>query len=633
MSLILDSIFRIIIGLLLLLLFGFVTRRAPEPIRGRFVFNGRLVSETQATLVENPSDDCPQTCRIDDPTSCHMCGGSDGTDDSYQCVAVAANDGSGLCVRQQVTDDETSRIQCTAKYGGRLIVAKEVVDDVDGSERLVFRCLCTEPETFNRMSLHGDCDVFVGCVGGTVSVDDGAPFWPGTDDDNLHIWSDMRQLQCNCPHGTIMARRPTSGEAYCKPVNIFRDPKEWNSYQSALADEFIDPAYKSKLNDDDALMLPNPCQYDAITGKFIGDIGSVVLSPLKSVAYCTSNDPRYVTVVFSSDYLRNNDGRFANGIVKVFSRVAPRYAKERLLETHTQMRRNGINARGPIKYYPIIRGIRSPYKYSLIKLPHMRLDIDQVAFKYAQKYTSENEMNESFVYAFSAYEPETERQGFGTFINMGHTFSIPSQFFTCELIPRFCSIKPIGSQLLPSRVATSHGNDILVHGFPVTRPFSAPYKYDLPLDLFEKNGNLLDDIKDKNIFLPATLNWNTINVNTHRFTGLYLNYTIDGRLYCKSIYPSDTITLKKYRDQAVTPMHGKTVRWSAVRENRTYNLNYLTNRNDLNFYNQQTDWPTENEIQGIPEDIFGFVNKPHTLPSNLKYITITRDTVSIKYTD
>lgn len=188
-----------------------------------------------------------------------------------------------------------------------------------------WKCSCTKPGFFvktNPNDLLSPCRKYLGCI-----TKNSLPFDPVEHADD---WQHTDNLHCNC-NETSVSLQSTSFAPQCKTTHYFK-----NKYQLAIADhylideKYIDPDY-IKHNFINAAVfkrnkggkLPNPCYFDFYTNKFIDkryidkQLIEIVLDD--GVAHCrvSTKTNAFVAIRFANDYLRNNNGQYANGIVQV----------------------------------------------------------------------------------------------------------------------------------------------------------------------------------------------------------------------------------------------------------------------------------------------------------------------------
>lgn len=489
--------------------------------------------------------------------------------------------GMGFCLR---IEGDYKR-DCTFKNGGRLLL-------IDRDSRYIYECFCTSPLIFNKSSMFSDCNQFNACLNGSIKSG----------------WSTLEQIECECPKGTRFERLG-NGVPICQKLNLFQSIDFWEGLEyKPLNRKYIDDGYIGK-----DLFLPNPCEFDAITGKYIGTIGEVML--MNDVAYCVSTDTRYATVAFNSDYLRNNNGKYANAVYMATEKKSPgRYTNEIVYETHTRKRNSN-------EYYPPISGIRARAYSILVSLPFLTNNSANIGgtgkfFNYAPTFQNTLESSGSFVYIFNAPEPIKKNIQYGSILEFGHTTVLSSGW--CELANINCFTKYVGTGAYLSKTLDS--DQVFVGMFSPNGTPSYTYDY---LGQFKQEPI---DANMDNTFLPVIVNSNgkrAINPITRRFTGTILNFTINGILYTKTLYPHDIHILQLYRTAAIdnwAPLPEKTriyIDDPHLQYNKTYNGRF--------------NFPDGDLIETLPEDIFGFTDKDFAIPRGILRVEIKRDKVKNNY--
>lgn len=245
---------------------------------------------------------------------------------------------------------------CTFKYGGRWSLIKS-------NDRFVYTCLCTMPSFFTAATAYTDCNVFRGCQNGRI--------------DEKKDWQRVEDIGCVCNAGYKAGKRKIinsdgkeSTVPICELLNVYERGQDDSGFDFAIETQFVDPAYKAYLGANITIRLPNPCILDSTTGIYNVSIGHVQLSP-DNIAYCVSLDTRYVTVIYSDDYLLNNGGRYANALVRVSNEVA---LPGSIYETHTRRRKIPGVQQLRTPFYKTLVGRRYLYKDLLFKLPYMSRD-------------------------------------------------------------------------------------------------------------------------------------------------------------------------------------------------------------------------------------------------------------------
>lgn len=183
---------------------------------------------------------------------------------------------TGYCLK--VTDK--GQRTCTSKNGGKWILAQ------DNDALISYVCQCTSQHIFDNETKYGDCTKVNACKNGTIK--DG--------------WSSLSTIECECNVDYVPAK--IGQYPACVKDSYFKiKPAE----TTEAPDEFLNPIYRG-------LKLPNPCNFDYLSKSF--KPGAAVLAIENNVAYCKLIDrDNFTTIRFTDDYLLNNGGNFANGII------------------------------------------------------------------------------------------------------------------------------------------------------------------------------------------------------------------------------------------------------------------------------------------------------------------------------
>lgn len=523
--------------------------------------------------------------------------------------------GRGICSR---IEGDLNGVLCSRPNGGRMLLT-----DI-GDGRFVYQCVCLQPDYFTKTTRFGNCTTFVGCAGG------------GQMDESIG-WSDVTQIRCKCPTGRKEYRHPVTLRSTCIRQTVFEVSTDWPpSGNYALADRFIDAGYLERVRNGlgvDRIYLPNPCLYDALTGDRI--TSSLVgirydresINTDKYVAWCWSDDPLYTPIQFDSDYLAGNDGRYANGMVRVFSDISTRFTDEWLLETHTAKREKAGS-------YPTIRGVRSRCSTLLIQLPYLsaasaNVGGDGRTYEYAPFYANYAAVQKSFIYMFEAQPPPYEVERRSTALNavnktleFGHRVDI-------KVYPSDSSSELIGTQLIYDESNAMGPNDLLL-GL-ILYPGGLLSGDDKRVILLAQDVQIPDNtiylpmgIRDK-APLPPTRQ--SINPYTQRFSGLYLHFTLDNTRYTKSIYPQDVLALKRYRTTcSLDPS------WSESPDTEIVPRSRVLQSNDGKvgeYESQKHNFATLIDYQSLPETAAGFSLEPFCVPRNLMFVKLDNDVLDI----
>lgn len=242
-------------------------------------------------------------------------------------IKANANASEGYCLRLEGKNKRT----CTFKNGGRWIL-------VERDNKYTYVCACLNPDTFSRTTLHGDCTHFNKCRNGKISN---------------NKWEIINEIQCDCNDNYIK-----DNKSQCLKKNLFQHTTSPLPFKK-LDRKYIDDRYSGR-----DLNLPNPCTFNPATKTEYGpDIADIKI--LNDIAFCVAISPRYVTILFEDDYLRNNGGKYANGVVPISS-ADPENGI--IYETHTRHRKSKK------LYDNIFTGRRYNFKHIDLYLPFLDLN-------------------------------------------------------------------------------------------------------------------------------------------------------------------------------------------------------------------------------------------------------------------
>lgn len=184
-----------------------------------------------------------------------------------------------------------------------------------------WQCSCRFSNFFTN--LHNDrtqpCRNYLGCP-----TTNSLPFDPVVEHER---WTRIGQLECNCNDQQYLVKSPYFAP-YCKTANYFFNTTQTSSPQYSINSGYLNEKYvlakfgsmanfiKFKKG-----LLPNPCFYDFLNKRFINEtyinLNYVEIARVKGVVFCRSKHPAFVTIRFTRDYLAENDGRWANGMIQV----------------------------------------------------------------------------------------------------------------------------------------------------------------------------------------------------------------------------------------------------------------------------------------------------------------------------
>jgi len=81
----------------------------------------------------------------------------------------------------------------------------------------------------------------------------------------------------------------------------------------SVIDVSISNEIKTNLPNDTFLL--NPCKTDAITGKYVEN--AMIAKTDDNIYYCVSTGSNVITINSDDDYLTNNNGSYANGVIEI----------------------------------------------------------------------------------------------------------------------------------------------------------------------------------------------------------------------------------------------------------------------------------------------------------------------------
>lgn len=409
---------------------------------------------------------------------------------------TAANE--GYCLRLEGKDKRT----CTPKNGGRWII-------VERNDKYTYVCMCTNPEIFSRTTLHGDCTHFNFCRNGKIA--------------NIDKWKSFDDIVCDCDENYRQIIRNNRSE--CIRKNIFQRNDTRLPFQK-LDRKYIDDSYIGK-----DLNLPNPCTFNPSTRTdYAPGIAKIQMS--SNIAYCVALSPLHTTVLYEDDYLRNNRGRYANGVVEI-SRAPP--ISDTIYEPYTKKRNSND------MYDHVFSGRRYLHEDVTLELPALDTGSQNLGgpgrlYPYSETFDPKYR-TDAYVYVWNAPDPSPQN------INYGNTITyVPTYTFTFNSNYRsyYGTIPSVNVPILP---CDSYHIISLGKGFrkwPYLNNPLVPSEY-MPIDdkAPRTNDYTMPMICKKN-------NKQIVQIYSKTFTGLFLTYTYSNKVYSKPISPGK-ILVDKYR--------------------------------------------------------------------------------------
>lgn len=240
---------------------------------------------------------------------------------------------------------------CNPNTGEWLLARLSVVGDTAYN----WLCRCRYPNLMtNQTSLFSDCVRPVGC----------APHGRLDDHTIAGRVNPYTEGSCVCEAGYRSDRDPTIGPVcVSKPIVTEEDlPQDvYRRYRLNLDAtlawprdrDFLDPRVATVVggNSTRQIELPNPCRYDAQTGRLLDEgIACKLISERdpdnddQRIAYCVSNSFDAIPVRSDRDYLRNNNGRYANACLRVHHTTDTSNTRNAILSYQTSLQ-HGENPR------------------------------------------------------------------------------------------------------------------------------------------------------------------------------------------------------------------------------------------------------------------------------------------------
>ncbi|MBT0716604.1 Pif-1 protein 2 [Dolichomitus sp. PSUC_FEM 10030005] len=214
----------------------------------------------------------------------------------------------GLCID---INQAIEAKKCTARNGAK----RELHEIADGQYGYV--CECTAPTVFTKNNISDDCNIFLGCKNRASNI-------------ALDNWQKPEEIKCSChwneiffPYDGLARRGPLCERGNYYQVQSTISPPLHDKLYLSWAD--ISPEYTKYFGGDKSARtlhpkgLPNPCRFDALTNKPVEQKlwNEVYSTRINNIVVCVSKTRAYRTISFEGDYLHNNNGIRANGVVKI----------------------------------------------------------------------------------------------------------------------------------------------------------------------------------------------------------------------------------------------------------------------------------------------------------------------------
>lgn len=442
---------------------------------------------------------------------------------------------TGYCLR--IASDRDRR-SCTAKFGGQWVLMNSGSGGAgsDNEQAYLFVCHCANENLFTKSTLYGDCDVFVGCPNGKIANNG---------------WDKLSDIECDCDDGytkIISAMSPnrfTMGHAAaaaaetmdtnmlalsCVRNNVFQEA----GIVSGIDHRFVDPDYVGY----GLAWLPDPCSIDALTGKPIPEtVGHIAMH--NNVAYCVASSKFYTTVLFEDDYLLNNGGRYANGILKI-SNEAPLSGIVYEMKTKRQN-----STAGDYKF----KGVRYNSKQLTVSLPYFDYDSANMGgpgakYKFAAM-VPKSKRDKSLAYVYQAESPID-----GDFELANVISFLPVVISTPSIL--FSDVRLIGA--IPFKnVPLVQCNQLPMVKLNASPPGIFPLFSNQGTEMMTKFRLLTEEFR-RFYYMPLKcLHGEKLSIQyaSKLFTGIFLTQTnpVDKLPYTSVISPGDRLLVERYRKQ------------------------------------------------------------------------------------
>lgn len=217
-----------------------------------------------------------------------------------------ASKNEGYCIE---TDAEKNSRTCN-KYTGDWVLVKQS----PLKSTFTFICKCKYPSLVTQANIFNDCRIDVAC----------GPYGHlKTLDVDLRV---SGSCICDLSKGYVPDR--SSKGPFCRQIiysELWQDPEFYDHFPHKLnlLHDAISPLFRNQFKYPKNRNVINPCKIDAFTGLPV-DKAELVSNSLysidglhKTVWFCISKSLDVATVLFEDDYLQNNGGSFANGVVQL----------------------------------------------------------------------------------------------------------------------------------------------------------------------------------------------------------------------------------------------------------------------------------------------------------------------------
>lgn len=294
------------------------------------ILNGVVVQNSH--IISN-QENCNPTqklfsCQLDDLFSCRFCKSisskcvhfdentdviNEGSQNINMTIPKNLNKNDGYCMNMlQLKNSRT----CNPNTGTWILVRH--MDKLNKIEAFLFICKCRYPHLIGQKTIMDDCDVSNGC-GDLGQLED------VTVNPMIH-----GVCKCNNPD-MYEPTKSSTGVPICgmkSYTNWTKDPIEVLSFPFLLpiTSPAISPQFQSKFINSNRFVI-NPCNIDAFTGEPIeyAKLTAIVRDGRwgtktgETSWFCQPTRNNVATVLYSSDFLKNNNGTWANGVYLITS--------------------------------------------------------------------------------------------------------------------------------------------------------------------------------------------------------------------------------------------------------------------------------------------------------------------------
>lgn len=255
----------------------------------------------------------------------------------------------GYCI--ETNKKVESAHKCNPNTGNWVLVKQNPL-----TSSFTFICKCKYPSLVTQANIFNDCSVDVACG-------------PNGHLKTLNVLDIRTNGTCICDIAKGYISDRTARGPICRQLKyseLLYDPPQYNDFPHKLnlLHDAIAPQFRNQFTHAKNRSVINPCKIDAFTGLPVekAELVSKLLYNIngteKIVWFCVSKSLDVATVLFEDDYLHNNNGTFANGVVQLskqrqFDNIE-KYYKE-IQEWHVP-ENNEESEYGP--YYGPIIGVR-----------------------------------------------------------------------------------------------------------------------------------------------------------------------------------------------------------------------------------------------------------------------------------